>query len=151
MLKRQFCRTVAHYYVRTYESEEYVERGNFWGYFPFNDPSIGRAWCCFHAREGKWSRPGVLTSLGKVVPLLKAGLVCPPGQEGPATAWAGSQGICSILQDAVRLCHLVEESCRTFYGPPGFCGSWEQGSISEGRCSLWSKGMHFGIFKPCDC
>lgn len=35
----------------------------------------------------------------------------------------GSQGICSIPHGAVGLYHLVEESCRTFLVPPGFCGS----------------------------
>lgn len=44
MLKRQFCRNVEHYYVREYWSEEYAERGNYHGYFPFNEPCTVLWW-----------------------------------------------------------------------------------------------------------
>lgn len=159
MLKRQFCRTVAHYCVRAYGSKEYVERGNFWGYFPFNDPCIWRTLEGLAAvsmqEKANGAGPGVLTLLGTVVPLPRLGLSHGrrdhPGC-GEAMAWAGSQGICSIPHDGVKLCHLVKESCRAFHAPPGFCGSWEQSSLSDmPTCPLWSRGMCFGIFKPRDC
>lgn len=93
MLKRQFCRTVAHYYVRTYGSEEYVERGNFWGYFPFNDPCIWRTLEGLAAvsmqEKANGTGPGVLTLLGTAFPLPRVGLVHPPMAGGPV--WAGGR------------------------------------------------------------
>lgn len=103
---------LAHYYVRTYGSEEYIERGNFWGYFPFNDSCIGRTLEGLSAvsmqEKANGAGPGVVTLLSTMIPLLRVGWCIPLWQEGPSrlgesTAWAGSQGICSIPMMQFRL------------------------------------------------
>lgn len=105
MLKRQFCRTVAHYYVRAYGSEECVERGSFWGYFPFNDPCVWRTLEGLAAvsvqEQADGAGPGVLTCWAQCSHCPEGTGVSPRGRRGcpgwgEATAWAGSQGICSI-------------------------------------------------------
>lgn len=139
MLKRQFCRTVAHYYVRAYGSKEYVERGNFWGYFPFNDPAVGRTLEGLAAvsvpEKANGADPGVCTLLGTAVPLPRVGLVClrrdHPGW-GEAMAWAGSQG--SAPSPGMQLDFATW--CRR---------------AAEHSMFLLVSGMLFGIFKPCDC
>lgn len=68
MLKRQFCRTVEHYYVREDWSEEYAERDNYPGYFPFNEPctvlwkGLLRAQCRMRQMEKVLVFAGIFTS-----------------------------------------------------------------------------------------
>lgn len=140
MLKRQFCRSVERYYVREYWSEEYAERDNYRGYFPFNEPCTVLWWKGLlppPCRKRQIEKALVLSPRLAFRPSSPGAGLCIPRAAGRGTSRAGAALAAGAGSAAAR-----------GLGARGACGGLEgprRGLVSEATMFLIRGGTRHGF------